>query len=143
MNRQSPTLAFLTLAFFYGCGASGEATEPTPEQPTTQPAAEAPPAEPVAEADEAPSTDAVYTCNQVETNHICYTVRPPAALLPGHEGGCSGAWTEGEHCPSENVVATCRKPTFDEVRRFYEGVSLENAETACTTFGGTFAAEES
>lgn len=86
----------------------------------------------------APAANATYTCNEIATNKLCYHVSPPAALLTGNRAGCMGEWSEGENCPTENVAATCEKDMNNEVRRFYEGVNLANAETACTAFGGTF-----
>lgn len=97
-----------------------------------------PPADLGATGEEAPAAGTTYTCNEIATNKLCYTVSPPPALLAGNEAGCMGEWTQGENCPAEGVAATCEKDRFNEVRRFYEGVDMANAETACTTFGGTF-----
>ncbi|MEM9194247.1 MAG: hypothetical protein AAGF12_34040 [Myxococcota bacterium] len=121
------------------CGESLEgALNEAVEEAAQQAAEEAANAPPTAEAE--PSGTA-YTCNQVEANHLCYHVTPIPALVTGVQGGCEmpgGTWTEGESCPTENVVATCEKETNRETRYFYEGVALEGAETSCTVFGGTF-----
>ena len=54
----------------------------------------------------------------------------------------TGTWTEGGECPTENVIATCQKERNNETRYFYEGVTVEQAEPACTMFGGTFTVSE-
>ena len=109
--------------------------------PTEDPAAE----EPAAEEPAAP-TGTRYTCNQA-SNHICYQTTPAEFLIAGEQAGCegmagTGTWAEGGECPTENIIGTCQKERNNETRYFYEGVTAEQAEGACTIFGGTFTASE-
>ncbi len=126
-----------------GSGSSEDSSAPSNTEGTPQPvAAENAEANEPANTPAAAPTNTTYTCNQVGSNHLCYTIAPMAALVPGNQSGCEmpgGTWTEGESCPSDGVVATCTKDMNDEVRRFYAGATLSHAETACTMFGGTFA----
>lgn len=124
-------------------GALQEAMEEVAAEATE--AAEEGAAEPAAEPSAEESTDARYTCNQ-PTAHQCYQITPPSFALTGEQAGCEGAgvgtWTEAGECPNENVIGTCQKERNEETRYFYEGVTAEQAEVACTTFGGTFTASE-
>lgn len=118
--------------------AAAQAAEAPAEPTAAEPTAEEP------SGDEATGTR--YTCNQAN-NHICYQITPPAFTLAGEQAGCegmggTGTWTEGGECPSENIIGTCQKERNNETRYFYEGVTAEQAEGACTVFGGTFTASE-
>jgi hypothetical protein len=118
--------------------AAAEAAEATAEPAAEALAVEAPAAE--------EPTGTRYTCNQA-SNHLCYQIAPPSFTLAGEQAGCEGiagigTWTEGGECPTENIIGTCQKERNNETRYFYEGVTAEQAEPACTMFGGTFTASE-
>lgn len=150
--------SMVTLCFLMACSggedtsaevtAAADQLQEALDQAQAQAAqAAAEPAEPVAAdpAGEAPA-GARYTCNQ-PTNHLCYQTTPLSFTIPGEQSGCegmggTGTWTEGGECPTEGVIGTCQKERNNETRYFYEGVTAELAEGACTAFGGTFTASE-
>ena len=89
------------------------------------------------------STVKAYTCNAPKAA-TCSTMKPPAFLLKGVQGGCEmgtgGVWSEGESCAMTKIVATCRKEMHSEVIYFYESKTkkLKDRERSCTAFGGTW-----
>lgn len=135
-----PMLLLLALAAGCGRGEPESTGDPTEQTAAASPAAAAP-ASPAREEAAAPAHPS-YACDAIERNHQCYTVTPLPMLVTGVRAGCQtgagGQWSEGGSCPSEDVVATCRKDQNQEVRYYYRGVDLERAETACTSFGGAW-----
>jgi len=117
--------------------ATGGFARPSAAAPVALPPSSVPaPATPQA------PTRAAFTCNAVQRNHVCFTLTPLPMFVTGSRTGCEvgsgGQWSEGASCPSEQVVGTCRKELNNEVRSFYRGANLAQAQTACTAFGGTW-----
>jgi len=90
---------------------------------------------------EVKSTNPTYTCNIIENQHQCYTVAPLPALLDGEKGGCvAGTWSEGDSCPAQDMVGTCKMPGSSDVRKYYKGVTAEESKEHCEIIGGSFSA---
>jgi hypothetical protein len=138
--------AFLFCAALLGGCDKSTPTDAAPAKSEAKTAKAEPAAkdEPAAKAEPVAKDDTVwFSCDAAEKHQHCASYKVMARFADPIKSGCEvgsgGAWKEGETCPKEKIVATCKKEMHSEVKYFYEGADLERNEKSCTGYSGTWA----